>query len=283
MIPKRDSGFRFYTLAIVLEDKKECSYMVRCWPLEDLPYTDGKVKDYKLKHFTVLPDLLGKVDSSAKHIAKSEMWAKWVNIGSTNRSTAPDVVANETIAILRYQDTEHYYWTTVYWDKKHRDFRKDEHVKHIYTNVKTPMTVKNDDNTYWEIMSTKKKLLRLHTSENDGEYTTYDMSLDTKKGIWCWVDGIGQIIQIHSPEKAIKFKALEKIEMETPLLNVLGRIVSHKDILSKEGMKTLGNFEALGSLLVNGCCCTCPKPPSLPPPPKVVCELKRPTCIPHEP
>lgn len=241
------SALSLYSLGIVVETKAAGSDTVMVTPIEHLNIQDNKlIKDNKQEYKNTLPDKDGKVSgSSAK--GSSSLKAKWLPLGQSNRSTAPDVVANETVLLFKYADVDEYYWTTIF---RENSLRRLENVLYSYSNLPAGIKEYSMTESYWMYMSTKTKKVQLHTSNNDGEHCTYDISLDTKQGILTIVDGKKNIVELSSKSDSLNIGVNNNISA-TAKNNVV--VTAGSSVTVKAPQITLdGNVAITGSLSVAG-------------------------------
>lgn len=282
MDTKKKSGLQLYSLGIVTEDKAEDEDMIKVSPIEEFSMEKGKLKEDDRKHKTSLPDKEGVI-IQAKSEGGAVLDAKWIPYGNSNRDTAPDVYKNETVLIFRFADTDEYYWDTVF---REPSIRRLEKVKYVYSNQPAGLVPYGDDTSYWLLWDTRNKVVRLHTSDNDGEATTYDITIDTKYGELIIEDGMNNKIHLQSVpgildieiENEINLKtkrfsliADEKIGLETSTIttdadNSILNASSHTDntpVTMKEGLtieaggsgngaSVKGNFQVDGNISATG-------------------------------
>jgi len=163
------SDLIFYSLGIVVEDKKIGTNYAILTPIEQLSTADGKLN----KTETIA------TPQGAQLKKRSTIIAKWIQDGDTNRITSPNVYKNETVKIFRFADTDKYYWTTVFHEPL---IRRLEEVTYAYSNKKTPLEEYDKNSSYYITYSTLNKFIHLHTSTNDGELSGYDVFINTKTG-----------------------------------------------------------------------------------------------------
>lgn len=190
----RGTDFHFYSVGIVVEDKvREQDYIVVA-PMEDLPKSEGLLKDIKMEYKGSLPNLKGS-SKTLDVTLRATITAKWLPLGHSNRETAPDVYKNETVFLFRFGDEDKYFWTTT---MREPELRRLEHVYYMYSNRPEPLVAYDEETSYWELWSTMDKLIHRHTSDNDGEPFRYDDVLNTKEGTWLFTDSIQNLLYLES-------------------------------------------------------------------------------------
>ncbi len=163
------SDLVFYSLGIVVEDKKIGTDYAILTPIEQLSTAEGKLN----KTETIA------TPQGAQLKKRNTIIAKWIQDGDTNRITSPNVYKNETVKIFRFADTDKYYWTTVFHEPL---IRRLEEVTYAYSNKKAPLEQYDANSSYYITYSTLNKFIHLHTSTNDGELAGYDVFINTKTG-----------------------------------------------------------------------------------------------------
>lgn len=196
MLPEEGkSGLFLYSLGIVVESKKFSVDEIYVTPIEHLNIENVKmIKDSNSEFKNELPDKDGKISSSSAR-SSTTLIAKWIPFGHSNRTTAPDVVKNETVILFKYADVDEYFWTTIF---REPSLRRLERVLYSYSNLPSAIKEYTKESSYWTLVSTKDKMIHLHTSINDGEHCGYDITCDTKQGIYKAIDTKGNFVEFNS-------------------------------------------------------------------------------------
>ncbi len=192
------SALSIYSVCVVAEDKELGKNSIKCFPIEKLGEHDGSITEEKDKKKDEKKTMSSnEAGSMVQSTVTKEVTieAQWVNIGGSNRVTAPDVKKGETVLVFKFGSSERYYWTTFFIE---HDLRRNEAVVNTYGNEKEFGKILNEKNTYYSKFDTVNKMVHIHTSDNDGELTTYDFTLDTKKGIFTILDGKKNKIELNS-------------------------------------------------------------------------------------
>lgn len=249
-----DSNLKLYSLGIVVEAKPEGTDTILVTPIEKLNIqTPGSIKDYKKDYKGDKKDL-DTTSFKTEHEAKNYIRATWLPFGHSNRITAPDVNANETVILFKFGDVDEIYWTTIF---REPELRRLEDVLYALSNLPNGMTAFDKDSSYWFRMSTKNKLIQLHTSMNDKEHTTYDITIDTKVGTLEVKDGKKNNILLHSPtntltintQNAVNVNALNEANITTKTANVTAS--AHTTVKSPT-IDLVGDVNVSGKFLVKG-------------------------------
>jgi len=216
------SKLSLFSLGIVVNDKPDDSDFIDVYPVEHLPFADGKVSEFKEEMENNLPDKTGLVNPE-KIEQSIVMRAKWIPFGHSNRMTSPDVIKNETVILFKYADTDDYYWSTIF---REPGIRRQETVTYMYGNLKTPLVTWNKSSSYWFEVSTKNKNVTLKTTKSDGEPFEYTVNIDTKKGSLSALDDKGQGFILNSSEGVITIKANNKITLDAPSIVNTGNVTN---------------------------------------------------------
>lgn len=211
------SKLRFFSYATVAANKKLDSDLIEAVPHEQNPLLDGELTD-DLE--TIKASGKDKDDTGYETEVETttSVKAKWLSFTDTNRLTSPDVRRGEEIVLWQFGDTDQYWWTTLHQDKK---LRRLETVIYGFSNNSEENIENSHDSMYWLEISTHRKLVRFHTSKNDGEPFTYDIQLDTKKGNLTIEDDDGNYIFLDSKERHIKLKNKDEsiVELDKKIIN----------------------------------------------------------------
>lgn len=246
-----ESGLKFMSLGIVLEDKAIGDDYIRVTPIESLRDYKGLLKDMNENITSTVLDASNKpitsTTQSLAHIA-----ARWIPLGQSNRISSPDVYANETVILLKYLDTEDYYWTTIYREPSLRGLEK---AMYAWSNLKRgkkekePFKAFDRSTSYWvEVDTRKDKKVSFITNKNDGEKAAYSTIYDLKEGKFKIKDDRDNYIEIDTVQdtitittnKKIHFKAQEivmdaskSITLNTPEIKMNGSknvLISSSDV-----------------------------------------------------
>lgn len=208
---KAESGFKPYSLGIVVENKPRGSDIVLVTPIEELNIQpSGNIKEHSNNYSGNKRDL-GDNSFNTEHSSKNYIRAKWVPYGESNRLSAPDVYANETIMIYKFANVDEYYWCDV---MREPELRRLEDVMYAYSNIKSGTNAFDRNTSYWIRYNTRDKYIHLHTSNNDGEPFTYDLKIDTGTGIVSIKDNAGNSIELTSSSGNISLKCTNSINLE---------------------------------------------------------------------
>jgi len=212
-----ESQFKPYSIGYVVEDILEDSLMLKVYPVEKVSAAhneasyEATVKQDTITRLVPDPTVPGDtnytdtvkyttVDKTGKKhvdiISKTNVIvAKWLPIGYSNRLEPPTVCKGETVQLIRLANSDKYYWHTIY---NELDLRKLEKATYVYSNKQTIEDPTKLKDVYYHQVDTINKHVKLHTDDSDGEYTTYDIDIDTKNGTLQIIDGKGNEIYLES-------------------------------------------------------------------------------------
>lgn len=185
--------------------------MIDVDPIEELFMDNGAISDDSKTYNVSMPNHRG-VQKSAKLSGGSVIQAKWTPFGNSNRDTAPDVQAKETVMILSYADTQDYYWTTMF---REPSLRRLERVRYMFSNLPGGSEAYGEDTSYYLEVSTIDKRIKLHTSDNDGEAAAYDITIDTQAGTVTLEDNLNNNIKLESVSGRLTGNIQEEIILNT--------------------------------------------------------------------
>ncbi len=211
-----ESHLKLYSLAIVVKDKVEGSDLIRANPTEQLPFSNGKLKDQKIKNTSKLPDAKGTVKSASVE-GKMEVEATWLPLSDSNRISAPDVVEGETVLLLKYSDDDRLYWVTIF---RELELRRLEKVLYLFGGTKKKGVKLDRTNSYWLEVDTISGKSQFHTSKANGEPFAYDMIFDSKNGKVSIGDDINNKITIDSHASSASVETNKDIHLKAPKVTV---------------------------------------------------------------
>ncbi len=158
---------------------------------------------------------------------KPTIKARWLNTGSSNRVTPPDVVKGETVFIYKMGEANQYYWTLAF---NETDLRKKESVLHLYSNTDEHGEELTDKNSYSSLFDTKNKKINVKTSANDGEATTWDINLNTKAGVLTVKDGNGNTFKHNAKAGTLEAIYSSSVLVKSPKITLDGDVTVTKDL-----------------------------------------------------
>lgn len=239
------SQLRLYSLGVVIEDKPVGSDFVMVSPIEILNIQpDGFIKNASTKFKGTLKNSSNK-NFATEVSSTNYVKAKWLSLGNSNRITSPDVVKNETILLFKFGNIDEYYWTTIF---REVELRRQETVHYSFSNLKSGTSAFDKSTSYWFEVDTRKKLVKFHTAMNDGEYTEYDIQLDTKQGTFFLTDKKGNKFLLESQKDKFTINALKEVEVTA------GKLIKLKapDIELEGNVKIKGNVSTIGNTMTQG-------------------------------
>lgn len=204
------SGFKLYAIGTVASDLVNGNAPIKVFLHEIMSNVDGAIGDDNNISETVKTS-----DSKVYAInmnSSGTVNAIWLN-NNSNRVTPPNVRSGEKVEIWKLGDSDKYYWKTM---SSELDLRKLEHVKWVFVNTSAAGETQIDDsNSYSFTMSTLNKMMKIHTSDSDGELTTHDIELDTKEGVLKYKDGKGNFFELTSSDDGFTLNTNNKVNVIT--------------------------------------------------------------------
>lgn len=176
----------FMFLGRVVQDKGEDDWDILVHPMELVPtYTGDINSDNKIN--TTNQDQHGN-EMNVIVNKDRRIRCRWIKLfGGANRVTPPSVAVGEIVVVINLGDSDQFFWTdSIFPDS---DLRKRENMILYLSNKKGAATKDSLNDGYYLRMDTYKKVVHLHTSNNDTEFTTYDLYLNTKDGVLTFEDG----------------------------------------------------------------------------------------------
>lgn len=245
MSDERESKLKIYSIGIVVVDKARGSDSISVTPSEALSMSNGALKDIKKDYKVSAPDAKG-IKRSDQVSGTATLIAKWIPYGQSNRMTAPDVIAGETVLIFKFADVDEYYWTSVFREPK---LRRLETVMYAFGNIIKGLVAFDKSTSYWAEVSTHDKHIHVHTSKNDGEPYAYDIKLNTAKGNLVVTDDIGNHFVLDSAASKATVTTNSEIELNTTTVVINA---SSKTTINTPTTLITGNAEIGGNLKLGG-------------------------------
>jgi hypothetical protein len=204
------SNLKPYSLGIVVETKPQGVDYILVTPVETMNIQpEGSIKDHS-KEFKGNQKDLESTSFKTEHQSKNYIKAKWLPFGESNRTSAPDVAASETVMLYKFGDVDEYFWFDV---MREPELRRLEDVLYTYSNQKSGRAPYDKNTSYWVRYNTREKYIQLHTSKNDGEPFTYDVMINTKTGNVSLKDDAGNSITLDSPSGSVSVKVNKDINL----------------------------------------------------------------------
>lgn len=166
----------------------------------DKVYSDDDDKK-KPKKKTVLDSLLGGLERGAL------IKCRHYNSGS-NTISAPTVRRGETVEVYQYGDTDQYFWRPTTYET---DVRGTESTVTVWSNIdrskkSNHLKKVTKDTSYYTVVDTKNKRVRIRTNKNDGEPAAWDIDLNTGKGLFRIENSSGDYIKVSIGKVEINTK-----------------------------------------------------------------------------
>lgn len=222
------SRFRFYSVGIVAANLPLGSDLIEVTPTEDFPFMEGELTDHAEKK-TVNGQ---REDGSAFTVSLQEattIQAKWLR-NHDNRLTPPNVRRGERVILYQFGDADRYYWTTQLIDAKLR--RLETVIYGWSASSKEDEPVDSDHMYYFEV-STHRQLVTFHTSKANGEFTAYDIQINTKDGTILIQDDMGNYISLDSRAVRMELKNADGVHYDMDRKNLTVTVPETTTMISK--------------------------------------------------
>lgn len=204
------SQFELYCIGTVMTDLINGNTPIEVMPHELISNIDGDIGAKEEIQSTV-----NTSDGKVHNVNMSKgnvLTAIWIN-NNSNRVTPPNVRKGEKVEVYKFGDSDKYYWKTM---GSELDLRKLEHVKYVFVNVPDGgETQIEDSNSYSFTVSTLNKFIKIHTADNNGELTTYDLEIDTKEGKVSLRDGRGNFLELDSSQDTFNLNTNNAVNITT--------------------------------------------------------------------
>lgn len=218
-----------YAIGEVAEDSEEDSAEIEVFPTELYPTFSGDLtsKESKTRSGT---NFFGQSKSISIETGAT-MTCHWIPLFNQFQITPPQVFKGQKVLLWKYDNIDLTFWTTLFTVVNVGDSGSPSHEVSFETNLKkrekygiwlsdkesASNTHTPDDLNagYYAIMDTINKLVRLHTSDNDGEATTYEISINTKDGELTIIDGAGNYIHLDTPNNHLTITTMDAVTVNT--------------------------------------------------------------------
>ena len=203
----RESKFTFYSVGFVAKHKERGTDIIHVFPFEELPHADGDINEAGEDYTTTGKNHKG-VEQSGSVSSQMTFKARWLPLNQSNRISAPDVYAGETVMVYRYADDDMFYWNTMMREPK---LRRLETVTWMFSDLKDGSKAYDKNSSYWFEVSTHDKKIQLHTSNSDGEPFIYDVIFDLIPGQFALKDNLGNMMVLDSKKQSVTTTGLKQV------------------------------------------------------------------------
>ena len=247
------SKFHFHSYGIVAADNPDNEREIKVFPVEKLYFENGetlvkkgdldkdelyKPPDLKIKEkvLKVVPEDIELRQTLPEEVMPLEktkyLYVEWCGLNNPNRYTPPNVCKGEKVIIFKYSNADLYFWDTIGFEL---NLRKEDHVLDVYSNKKTiddgnvKSGVDEDiEDAYYILKSPKNNIIKIHTSDTNGELTTYDITIKTDDGYLEVVDGRDNSIKLDSSLDSLTLKTNLMVNVISTTVNVAAAAVTIK-------------------------------------------------------
>ena len=187
------------------EDKFYNSNLLKVFVTELFPNLTGSLADQTTKENVKIKQVKTKKNT----IINQDISVKTSNIITaeyfgifTNRTFSPDIRKGEQVLLIKYLDTDHYYWISLGRDDKLRQLEK---FRLAISDSQKKVKDLDEDNIYYIEMDTlHKKSIVIRTSKGDKEKFRYIIHIDAKTNSISIEDDDKNYIHLESDIPRIK-------------------------------------------------------------------------------
>lgn len=216
-----------------LTDKENNTDEIMVYLPQANPSADGALVVQTEKETTTVKTVTGD-DESSESLSSNGIPATWLNF-CANRVTSPNVRNGSKVVIYKFKGSNTYYWTAYGLDKS---YRLETIIYAISAspniNADTPIDEKN---FYIFLISTHTGMLQVITGQGNGEFTTHNVTLNTKDGQFSYQDGEGDVILVDAKERAFTFANRDKTMLH---MNKKNFTASCEDTMLLQGKEKIG-------------------------------------------
>lgn len=203
------SELKVFSIGIAAENLKlaaddgSINHRLEVVPIEASMMLNGELNSDQIEEILKAKDANGG-EYQVKSKTANSVPATWLPLGGSNRFTPPNVRRGERIVLYRFADADKFYWATLFDDIQ---LRKLETVIYAWSGTQDESDQSITPNSHYFLeVSTHKGLVHFHTSKKNGEFTSYDLQINTKDGFIRIQDDIGNLFIFDSKEKQIAMK-----------------------------------------------------------------------------
>lgn len=235
-----ESKLKLYSKGIVARSKELNSNDIFVTPIEFTGAIDGEINSDVVDFIDTGTDANGN-EYQIPVTTSNTVRAEWLNLGGSNRITAPDVVVGEEVLIYRYGSTDRYRWESIGYHPR----RLETIINRISNNIDPSINVLNDDNSYWTKMSTHEQLIILKTVMNNKEAAEFKVYLNLAEGTAgiidqknnsFFIDGPNNIVELENADGTIvslnktilNLYSVDEINIETKTLTIKANTINTK-------------------------------------------------------
>ena len=219
-----------YAIGEVAEDSAEDSWEILAFPTELLPTYSGDLNaEENSTHSGESP--FGE-SGSARGTKDQRISCIWLPMHDSGLITPPQVFIGQKVMIWQYENMDTYFWTKIYIGTNEQSLRKNEKRIIWLSNQKETGEIGAEDG-YYVAVDTINKYVKIHTSDNDGEATTYDLTINTSAGEVSLEDGSGNSFKLESTSGKLTINTNNTVEVNTQEATVTAATCTIKSDLCK--------------------------------------------------
>lgn len=195
------SKLHYYSIGVVVKDSNRKEEPIEVWPVEIILGMDGELDGAPTQYKSNGIDAAGKKYQVEVNSSES-LPCEW--FGSTNRRTAPNVRAGESVLIYRVGDEDRFFWRCM---GRTDELRRGERVVYTWSDIpEDDVEARADEsNSYRLEINTFDGIVQFTTVDTNGESYTYDFTLNTKEDFFEFSDNVGNSLLLNSKDTLIRF------------------------------------------------------------------------------
>jgi len=218
----------------------------------------------------LLPDAVGNVAEDITLDGVTQSMVLEATYWPTDAYTmeAPMVVEGDKVVLLQHSDTQQYYWIT----HERVRTRRTTQIEHWYPAKKEHDVYDSPSNNYTTRLDTDAGILNLDTTRANDEKTEYNITLNTKQGVFSFTtdtgdkftwDNVKKKLDITTDSCTLSLKSLtvdakdikinaNNINVNADRLSISANVSIRGDTSIRGSTRLIGSASISGSLKVGG-------------------------------
>lgn len=199
-MPSNDgSQFALYSLGIAANNREPDSLEISVTPIEKMQFLDGEIVSLPYDNEVAGTEEEGS-DFTAKVTTDVAIRATWLK-GGGNRATPEDIRRGQRVFIYKFADRNEYLWQYAGLD----DDKFTTQTVVIRISATDDETADRTDpaNSYYLEVCTRTGKITLQTSKANGEFSSYAVQLDARRGFFIITDELENYISLDSANTVI--------------------------------------------------------------------------------
>ncbi len=195
--PVSASVFTLYSIGTAAEDIEFGTRELEVWPGEQMQATDGDVTTNQSNIKAEGQDAIGRKYTQNINTG-NVIRAEWLS-RNTHRPFPGLIRRGEKVMLWRNSDSDEFWWEEMGDDIRYR--RGDVFSLACISTVVNEGDPISMENTYWFEIDSLNGVIRLSTTDLNGEACTYLFELMTREGVFRIEDSVGNYLKLESTEQ----------------------------------------------------------------------------------